>query len=179
MAEKMDCSPAPGTEPSKPEKIQVPPISTDEIGEVLDSEYGNQGNEPIDYFFLQIRKRHVKYLPSENTTRVLHKAILDLNQSKGMVWKKVSPGTKWPAQFFGKFPKQHSEMERARELRLNKEVREILKSRIEKELKEMYREYCKKEDVQVDEENLPRVSIMITRACKYTLPDGSFYDEEL
>ena len=176
--------------PAVKQKVLVTPISTEDIGQTLHDEYGQTlatkyggprqtGNEAIDYFFLQIRKRNVRHLPGEHTTRVLHQAIIDLKERQGLDWKKVSPGTKWPALFFGKFPKQlRGETERNREERLNKEVREVLKKEIEEQLTKMYEEYCEKEDITPDEENMPTVSIMITRACKYTGPDIDYFDTE-
>ena len=170
--------------PATKQRVQVPRISTDEIGQILQDEYGRSrqtGNEPIGYFFLQIRKRKVQHLPGEQTTRVLHQAIINLKERQGLNWKKVSPGNKWPALFFGEFQKQPRllETERAREERLNREVREFLQEEIEKQLIKMYRELCKKTETEVDEENMPTVSIMITRACKYTGPDLDYVESDM
>lgn len=37
----------------------LPKITTEQIGQKLNKKYSDDGNESIDYFYLQIRKRYI------------------------------------------------------------------------------------------------------------------------
>lgn len=155
-------------------KIDLPTIDTDSIGEILQKEYGDSKNEPIEYFYIQIRKRNCNKAWQEQAREILYQQIKMLPQE----WKKVKPGNNWPAMFFGNFPKKHSqESEREREDRLNKEVRKYLKETVEKEFKAGYKEWCCSKEETYDKNDLPTIHIMITRCCLYTGPDDDYMED--
>ena len=144
---------------------QTPKITTEEIGGILDKEYPPQSdNIPIDYFYLQIRKRWV-YKKKELSARdAILKALLD----HSLKFFKVNPGRKWPSIFFVHFPREPGHTLRDQEEHLNQIVRWPLKCTLE----EKFQEFRNPERPDKD----PSVHIMITRVCKYTGPDDGFME---
>ena len=145
---------------------QTPKITTEEIGQHLDKEYPqtNPDNKPIDYFYLQIRKRWV-YKKKEISARdEILKALLE----HSLEFFKVYPGREWPSIFFFHFPRESGHTMRSQEERLNQIVRWPLKRTLE----EKFKEYKNPERP----EKNPTVHIMISRVCKYTGPDDGFME---
>ena len=143
----------------------IPKITTDKIGQLLDEKYNDDGDESIDYFYLQIRKRFIAK-PKEMDARLkIFRAIA--NRPEG--WRKVAPGRDWPSIFFAKFEKLPAETEREQERRLNADVRLALKRTLEDELEEF---------ANPDAPQTPVVHIMLTRVCKYTNPTDDFMEAE-
>ena len=124
------------------------PITTDQIGVILNREYGTHNDEDvhIDLFYITIYKDTDKELD-----------ILPVLKTLPGDWRKVEPQKTWPDMFFGHFPKEtHLEMEREREERLNREVRIPLKGILERQ-------------VATNEPKAPsKIHIVLARACKYT-----------
>lgn len=146
----------------------IPKITTEEIGELLDEEYEDIGGEPIDYFYLQIRKRFVAKRREVDARVKILRAIAERPEG----WQKVTPGRDWPSLFFAKFKKERwDETEREREQRLNSEVRSTLKQKLEDELADLA-------NPDAQPPRPPVVHIMITRACKYTNPPDGFLEDE-
>lgn len=163
--------------PKRKVEIHVPTINTDKIGEILGKEYDGSGNEPIEYFYIQIRKRNCNKAWQEQAREILYKEILNLPAAQG--WKKVKPGINWPAMFFGKFPKEHGqESEREREDRLNRTVRQNLKERVEMEFQVAYEKWCQEKGELYDKNYLPEIHVMITRCCLYTGPDVQYMEDD-
>jgi hypothetical protein len=150
---------------------QTPKITTEEIGQKLDEQYPhpNSDNVPIDYFYLQIRKRWV-YKKKEISARgEILKALLD----HSLEFFKVNPGLEWPSIFFFHFPRDPQHTMRQQEENLNQIVRWPLKRTLE----EKFQEFKNPEKPDTN----PSVHIMITRVCKYTGPDDGFmeaFDDE-
>lgn len=146
--------------PNFPQKI-----TTEEIGQLLNEEYSDDGNESIDYFYLQIRKRYIAK-PKEMDARLkIFRAI----RKRPEKWWKVNPGLDWPSLFLVKFEKRQYETEREQERRLNSDVRQALKCTLEDELQEF---------ANPDSLQTPVVHIMLTRVCKYTNPPDGFLEAE-
>lgn len=146
----------------------LPPIlkiTTDEIGQLLDEEYNDDGDESIDYFYLQIRKRFVAKRKEVDARVKIFRAIANLPEE----WRKVDPGRDWPSIFFAKFEKLPAETQREQERRLNSNVRLALKRTLEDELEEF---------ANPDATQPPVVHIMLTRVCKYTNPTDAFMEAE-
>ena len=126
------------------------PITTDQIGVILNREYGTHNDEDvhIDLFYITIYKDTDKELD-----------ILSVLKTLPGDWRKVEPQKTWPDTFFGHFPKKtHLEMEREREERLNREVRIPLKGILEQQ-------------VATNDPNAPskkKIHVVLGRACKYT-----------
>ena len=150
---------------------RTPKITTEEIGQILDKEYPqpNNDNVPIDYFYLQIRKRWV-YKKKEISARdEILKALLD----HSLEFFKVYPGREWPSIFFFHSPRQPEHTMRYQEEYLNQIVRWPLKRTLEEKFQEF-------KNPERPDKN-PSVHIMITRVCKYTGPDEGFmeaFDDE-
>ena len=145
---------------------RTPKITTEEIGQLLENEYpqATSANEPIDYFYLQIRKRWVyknKEIPARDE---ILKALLD----HSLDFHKVYPGREWPSIFFFNFPREPGQTMRYQEECLNQRVRWPLKRTLEEKFQEF------KNPERPDKE--PSVHIMITRVCKYTGPDEGFME---
>ena len=157
-------------------KVEIPTIDTNRIGEILFKEYGDIRSGPIEHFYIQIRKRNCNRAWQEQAREILHKEIVKLPQG----WKKVKPGTTWPAMFFGKFPKKHHQVtEREREVRLNQKVRKHLKESVEMEFQGAYEKWCQeKQGMLYDKKDLPEIHIMITRCCLYTGPDFKYMEDD-
>ena len=145
---------------------QTPKITTEEIGQILDKEYPSDpqnDNVPIDYFYLQIRKRWV-YKKKEISARdEMLKALLD----HSLAFSKVNPGREWPSIFFFHFPRERGL--RDQEEKLNQIVRWPLKRTLEEKFQKAFRN-----PERPDKD--PSVHIMITRVCKYTGPDDGFME---
>ena len=124
------------------------PIFTDQIGVILNREYGTHNDQDlhIDHFYITIYKDVDKELD-----------ILSVLKTLPGDWRKVVPQETWPDTFFGHFPKEtHLEMEREREERLNREVRIPLKGILERQ-------------VATNEPKAPsKIHVVLARACKYT-----------
>ena len=150
---------------------RTPKITTEEIGQILDKEYPqpNNDNVPIDYFYLQIRKRWV-YKNKEISARdEILKALL----KHSLDFFKVYPGREWPSIFFFKFAREPQHTMRQQEEYLNQTVRWPLKHTLEEKFQEF-------KNPEKPDKN-PSVHIMITRVCKYTGPDEGFmeaFDDE-
>lgn len=168
--EEMDTTQDP---PRKKTTVSMPTISTDEIGEILQEEYSGR-DVPIDYFYIQIRKTKIGKSLQEYVRQIIFKEVMKLPHG----WKKVKPGIKWPAMFFGKFPKCAYESERDREERLNREVREHLREAIMGNINDSYQQWCDKNRFLCSEDNVLEIHIMISRCCLYTGPDAGFMDED-
>ena len=139
---------------------RTPTTTTEEIGKILDQEYPS-GDQQIDYFYLQIRKRWV-YKKKELSARdEILKALLDHTTT----FYKVNPGRQWPSIFFFHFPKNGLSA-REQEEQLNQTIRWPLKRTLEEKLQAF-------SNPEKPETN-PTVHIMITRVCKYTCPDSGF-----
>ena len=125
------------------------PITTDQIGVILNIEYGTHNDQDlhIDLFYITIY----------DVGKVLE--ILPVLKTLPGDWRKVEPQETWPDTFFGHFPKKTLfETEREREERLNREVRIPLKGILEQQ-------------VATNEPNAPSkisVTVVLARACKYT-----------
>ena len=149
----------------------TPTIATEEIGQRLDNEYPqpNSDNVPIDYFYLQIRKRWV-YKKKEISARdEILKALLD----HSLEFFKVYPGREWPSIFLFHSPREPGHTMRYQEEYLNQIVRWPLKRTLEEKFQEF-------KNPERPDKN-PSVHIMITRVCKYTGPDEGFmeaFDDE-
>lgn len=142
-----------------------PKITTEEIGQLLDKEYSDDGDESIDYFYLQIRKRFIAK-PREMDARMkIFRAIAQRPEG----WFKVNPGLDWPSLFLAKFEKLPYETARKQEQRLNSDVRQALKRTLEDELQKF---------ANPDSLQTPVVHIMLTRVCKYTNPPDGFLEAE-
>ena len=141
---------------------QTPKITTEEIGRLLNDKYPPQNDEPIDYFYLQIRKRWV-YKQKEMSAR---DQILKTLLNHTIDFRKVYPGREWPSIFFFYFPRK-GRTQRDQEELLNQRIRLPLKCDLEEKFKE-FRNPDRVED--------PSVHIMITRVCKYTCPDEGFME---
>ena len=63
-------------------------ITTEEIGQLLNEEYSDDGDESIDYFYLQIRKRFITKRKEKDARMKIHRAIA--KRSEG--WWKVHQG---------------------------------------------------------------------------------------
>ena len=148
-----------------PDFPPIPKITTDEIGQLLDEKYNDDGNESIDYFYLQIRKRFVDKRKEKDARMKITRAITKRPEE----WRKVAPGLDWPSIFFAKFEKLPAETEREQEQRLNSGVRQALKRTLEDELVEF---------ANPDVPQTPVVHIMLTRVCKYTNPTDDFMEAE-
>ncbi len=152
---------------------RTPKITTEEIGQILEEQYphSNSDNVPIDYFYLQIRKRWV-YKKKEISARdEILKALLD--HSLVQEFCKVYPGREWPSIFFFHFPREQGHTMRQQEDSLNQIVRWPLKRTLEEKFQEF-------KNPERPDKN-PTVHIMITRVCKYTGPDEGFmeaFDDE-
>ena len=124
------------------------PITTDQIGVILNRECGTHNVEDlhINLFYIMIYKKVDKMLD-----------ILTVLKTLPGDWRKVEPQVTWPDTFFGLFPKETPlEMEREREERLNREVRIPLKGILEQQ-------------VATNEPNAPsKIHVVLARACKYT-----------
>ena len=145
---------------------RTPKITTEEIGQRLEEEYPqpNSDNVPIDYFYLQIRKRWV-YKKKEISARdEILKALLD----HSLEFFKVYPGREWPSIFFFHFPREPGHTMRYQEEYLNQIVRWPLKRTLEEKFQEF-------KNPERPDKN-PSVHIMITRVCKYTGPDEGFME---
>ena len=140
-------------------------ITTEEIGQLLNEEYSDDGDESIDYFYLQIRKRFITKRKEKDARMKIHRAIA--KRSEG--WWKVHPGRDWPSLLLAKFEKRPFEKEREQERRLNSDVRQALKRTLEDELQEF---------ADPDSPHTPVVHIMLTRVCKYTNPPDGFLEAE-
>lgn len=151
-----------------PDLPPIPKITTEDIGELLDKEYEDIGEEPIDYFYLQIRKRFVAKRREVDARAKILRAMAERPEG----WQKVTPGRDWPSLFFAKFKKRQDETEREREQRLNSEVRSTLKQKLEDELADLAA------NLDAQPPRPPVVHIMITRACKYTNPPNGFLEDE-
>ena len=132
------------------------PITTDQIGIILNRECGTHNVEDlhISLFYIMIRREVGKVL---EIGKMLE--ILPVLKTLPGDWRKVEPKDTWPDTFFGHFPKETTlETEREREERLNREVRIPLKGILEQQ-------------VATNEPNAPSeisVTVVLARACKYT-----------
>lgn len=145
----------------------LPKITTEEIGQKLNKKYSDDGNESIDYFYLQIRKRFIAKPKEMDARRKIFRAI----RKRPEKWWKVHPGREWPSLFLVKFEKRPYETERERERRLNSDVRQDLKRTLEDELQEFA-------NPDAQPPHTPVVHIMLTRVCKYTNPPDGFLEAE-
>ena len=145
---------------------QTPRITTEEIGQCLEKEYPqpSSNNEPIDYFYLQIRKRWVYKMKEVPARDEILKTLLE----HSLKFSKVYPGREWPFIFFFHFPREPEHTLRDQEELLNQIVRWPLK----RSLEEKFQEFKNPERPDKD----PSVHIMITRVCKYTGPDEGFME---
>ncbi len=108
-------------------------------------------NEHLDYFYLMIKQRISPEvaLPSSFILAPLIPGY----------WRVVESEDTWPHTFIGHFPKKPFETEREREWRLNQEVRMPFKQRMGSVLQQ---------ETQGIRYVPQKVSILFTRACKYT-----------
>ena len=149
-------------------------ITTQEIGDLLDNDFPDHLDVPIDYFYLQIRKEYVskaKKLRKHDPTVDIERLVSQQDTGIESI-KKVISGRKWPSTYFVKFPKvknrrsQRLETLREQEKRLNTSFRLPLKRTIDQQLRSLLRG-----------RNLPNnppvVHIIITRVCKYTHHQGN------
>ena len=148
-----------------PDFPPIPKITTGEIGQLLDEKYNDEGDESIDYFYLQIRKRFVAKRKEMDARMKIIRAITKRPEE----WCKVAPGRDWPSIFFAKFKKRPAETQREQERRLNSDVRLALKRTLEDELVEFANPDTP--------DQTPVVHIMLTRVCKYTNPTDDFFME--
>ena len=140
----------------------VKPITTKEIGEVLDKRYGETGRDAdIEHFFLDIRITNVDYGFCTNFD-----LLTELGKLPGK-WQGVED---WLGVYFGEFRKEKigdstTEWEKARdtEARLNEKVRRSLLATVNAKLKEFPRA--------INDDRVPKVFIKFSRACLYT-PEG-------
>ena len=88
-----------------PDFPPIPKITTGEIGQLLDEKYNDEGDESIDYFYLQIRKRFVAKRKEMDARMKIIRAITKRPEE----WCKVAPGRDWPSIFFAKFKKRPAE----------------------------------------------------------------------
>jgi hypothetical protein len=154
-----------------PSDSDIGRITTQEIGILLNKEFpdATHGNVSIDYFYVQLRKEHVKKLKHDPKTAIKN---LIIRQTTGITEiKKVMTGRKWPSTYFVKFPSLgQSETLREWEKRLDDKFRQPLKRAIEQKLRE--------KQGQGVPEKPPVAHIIITRVCKYTHHEGGFEDED-
>ena len=150
-------------------------ITTKEIGDLLDNDFPDHLDVPIDYFYMQLRKENVKELkhdPAAEINRLVSQPATGIDSIK-----KVVAGKKWPSTYFVKFPmvinprSQQLETLREQEKRLNTSLRLPLKRAIDQKLLDIWQPLAL-------QGNQPVAHIIITRVCKYTHHDqGNFEDE--
>ena len=137
-------------------------ISTKEIGQELNDNFGKSTDEHIDRFFFHVRIKVTDQRLSCDPLAILREILTD--QQLHGEWKQVTPVEDWPGLFYGQYEKKASsnETEREKERRLA-EVRRLLKTKIGEELKKHSRG--------VNDQTVPEVLVLITRACLYTPED--------
>ena len=130
-------------------------LSTCDIERVLMNSYDiHPQNIHVDYFYLALTFWHRDPEIEANVPSMLSRLPGD--------WKPLTPAETWPHVYVGYFPKQGMfETERAREWRLNKQVRDRLKD----EIKQLI---LRKTPAAGMSGSQKVVSILFTRACKYT-----------
>ena len=130
-------------------ELYIMAVSTEDIGAVLEKEYGglDQQDQHIDYFYVRVGHQFADKMDK-------HLDVPDGTAPGGVrPWPLTAPRV-WPGLFIDKFPKQGQESERQREERLNKHTRNAVIG----QLKQL------SYDPSV-------VHVMLFRACLYTKHD--------
>ena len=138
-------------------------ITTDEIGDIMDSMYGDRQDDDCENIFIEHFFFFVQVIDGQrclvNPLVDFHTKALEVLKTLPGDWKPLKPQKTWQGTFFGLFPKETPTMtERDREKLLNGEVRLPLIEKLEVELAGAIERGGIK----------PKVQVIITRACKYT-----------
>ena len=157
-------------------------ITTKEIGDLLDNDFPDDLDVPIDYFYVQVRKEYMQEMGKHDTTAEIENWVSQ-NADTGIESIKKLSGRKWPSTYFVKFPmvrnpqSQQLEKLREQEKRLNTKFRLPLKLAIDQQLLKI-RQSLLLQGRSLPE-NPPVAHIIITRVCKYMHHPGNFAEDEI